>query len=342
MYISDSLKVKPLTFKEVKELYFSASTEELTKMADNVCRMTYGEKVFLRGLIEFSNVCRMDCKYCGIRRSNKNIKRYTMSEEEILNTVKKGIEYGFKTFVLQSGETTSFNVYRLAELVERIKLMDNSVAVTLSCGYFNREELRVLKNAGVDRYLIRFEVSDKKLYSYFKNGQKLSDRLEVIYNLKELGFEAGSGFMVGLPGETDEILLKNLKLCKDLELDMVGIGPFIPHPDTPLRDAKVFPIERTVRATALLRLLLPYSNIPATTAAGTLDPVGREKMLKAGANVLMPNITPPVNKRHYLLYPDKICISENGENCISCMRLRVESIGKKISFERGNSLSFTI
>lgn len=336
---TSNLIVKPLSFEETKDLYYSKPLDELIYMANKVCRSIYGERVFLRGLIEFSNVCTMDCKYCGIRRSNKNVKRYTMSEEEIFDIVKKGINYGFKTFVLQSGESSTFTVNRLAKLVEKIKLIDASVAITLSCGYFSKNELKTLKLAGADRYLIRFEIADEKLYSYLKNGQKLSQRLEVIYNLKELGFEAGSGFMVGLPGETDEILLKNLKLCKELELDMIGIGPFIPHNDTPLKNEKLYPIERTIKATALLRLMLPYSNIPATTAAGTLDPIGREKMLKAGANVLMPNITPPENKKNYLLYPDKICINETGFDCISCMKLRVASIGKKISLERGDSLN---
>ncbi len=336
--MAKEMSISKISFQEIRDLYFNATIPELEKLAGEVCNKTYGNKVFLRGLIEFSNICYMDCKYCGIRRSNTKVERYRMSEDEIFTTIDFGINAGLKTFVLQSGEK-SYKANELSNLVEKIKNKYN-VAITLSCGYFSKEELKSLKNAGVDRYLFRFEVADEKLYSFLKNGEQLSKRIEMLNNLKELGFETGSGFMVGLPDETDEILLKNIKLCMDLSLHMVGIGPFIPHPDTPLKKAKQYPIERTIRTTALLRLALPYANIPATTAAGTLDPLGREKMLKAGANVLMPNITPPVNKKNYLLYPDKICINESGLECISCMALRVKSIGKELSFERGDSLSF--
>ncbi len=331
--------ISKTSFEEIEYLYYNASLEELINRANDICSRTYGNKVFLRGLIEFSNICYKDCKYCGIRRSNSNLYRYRMSDEEILAIVAKGIEIGLKTFVLQSGEN-AYGVFELATLVEKIKSKWSHIAITLSCGYFGKDDLKILKRAGVDRYLFRFEVADENLYSFLKNGEKLSKRVEMLSNLKELGFETGSGFMVGLPGESDEILLKNLNLCEKLKLDMVGIGPFIPHPDTPLKNSKQFPIDRTIRATALLRLILPYANIPATTAAGTLDPVGREKMLKAGANVLMPNITPPLNKKNYLLYPNKICIDETGLECISCMSLRVKSIGKVISFDRGDSISY--
>lgn len=333
MFISET------PFEEIENLFYNTSLDELIKKANDVCNMIYGNKVFLRGLIEFSNICYMDCKYCGIRRSNNKVSRYKMNYDEIISTIKLGIDSGLKTFVLQSGEN-AYRVFEIAKLVERIKEKWDSIAITLSCGYFKKEDLKTLKKAGVDRYLFRFEMADEKLYSFLKNGEKLSKRLEMLSNLKELNFETGSGFMVGLPGETDEILLKNLKLCKEFQFDMVGIGPYIPHPDTPLKDSKQFPIDRTIKTTSLLRLTLPYANIPATTAAGTLDPVGREKMLKAGANVLMPNITPPSNKKNYLLYPEKICIDESGLRCISCMSLRVKSIGKLISMERGDSLSY--
>jgi biotin synthase len=331
--------VKPITIQEARDLYFSEKTENLAKMANEVCEKTYGKKVFLRGLIEFSNYCKNNCLYCGIRRDNKKVVRYSLSEGEIFSIVKNGIAAGLKTFVLQSGETPVYSVKRICKLVEGIKNIAPDIAITLSCGYFEKDELFMLKNAGTDRYLLRFEVADENLYSYLKNGESLSKRVAMLYNLKELGFETGSGFMVGLPDETDEIMLKNLKLCKDLDLDMVGIGPFIPHPDTPLKNSRLFPIERTVKAVAILRLLLPYSNIPATTASGTIDPLGREKMLAAGANVLMPNITPENVKEHYLLYPNKICINESGFSCLSCLELRVKSVGKYISYERGDSLN---
>ncbi len=332
--------VKPISFEEAKELYFNSSLAELKKAATDVCNKTYGNRVFLRGLIEFSNICHNDCLYCGIRRSNKKLKRYRLNSEEILSTVKSGINIGLKTFVLQSGESNALSVRKLAKITEKIKSFNENVAITLSCGYFKKSDLKTLKNAGSDRYLIRFETADERLYSQLKNGEKLSKRIEMLHNLKELDYETGSGFMVGLPEETDEIMLNNLKLCKELELDMVGIGPFIPHPETPLKNARPQSIERTVRAVALLRLLLPFANIPATTAAGTLHQLGREKMLEAGANVLMPNITPVIYKKHYLLYPVKFCLDENGLECISCLKLRVKSAKKEVSLERGDSLSF--
>lgn len=337
IYTSNT-EVTPLNVNEVEEYYLDKPLTYLINKASEVCEKTYGNKVFLRGLIEFSNICNNDCLYCGIRKSNNKLKRYHMSIDEILQTVSTGIERGLKTFVLQSGEIHRPRTRELAILVERIKKLDSTVAVTLSCGYFKKDDLKTLKNAGADRYLIRFEVADEKLYSFLKGGEKLSKRLEMLYNLKELDFETGSGFMVGLPYETDEIMIKNLTLCKKLNLDMVGIGPFIPHPHTPLANSRLHRIEKTIRAVSILRLLLPYANIPATTAAGSIDPNGREKMLEAGANVLMPNITPLKYKAHYLLYPGKICIEEDGTECISCMGLRVKSIGKTLSFERGDSL----
>ena len=328
-------------FGKVEELFFEQEIENIIQLANEVCLKTYGNKVFLRGLIEFSNQCIMNCLYCGIRRENKKIFRYTMANDEIFEIVKIGYEKGIRTFVLQSGENnTGLSHRNLCELTYKIKKHFQDAAITLSCGYFNKNQLKSLKDTGADRYLIRFEVADDRIYDYIKNGEKLAKRVQMLYNLKELGFETGSGFMVGLPNETDAVLLKNLKLCKELELDMVGIGPFIPHPDTPLKNAILQPLERTLKMVALLRILLPYSNIPATTAAGSIDPRGREKMLLSGANVLMPNITPVRYKQNYILYPNKICVNESNFSCFSCMEKRVFSINKKISFETGTSKNF--
>ena len=307
--------------------------------ARRICEKIYGNKVFLRGLIEISNVCTRDCLYCGIRKSNLKVLRYKLTKEEIIETVRKGYRYDLKTFVLQSGEF-SYTVKELCEIVESIKNITNSeAAITLSCGLMSKKQYKDLKDAGCNRYLMRFETSDEKLYSTFRKDS-LQRRIKGLMDLKELGFEVGSGFMVGLPGETEEIRINNALLCNELALDMVGIGPFIPHQDTPLADAIQEPIELTIRLTALLRILLPYSNIPATTAAGTLSIDGRERMLWAGANVLMPNITPNIYKKNYLLYPNKICIDESGFECIGCLNNRVKSIGKELSFERGDSYSF--
>ncbi len=328
-----------MTLHEVLEFYGRASNDELYTMADRVCRENYGGKVYLRGLIEFSNYCSQDCFYCGIRRSNAVVNRYRLDDDEIVSTVAEGYRYGFRTFVLQSGEDPFFTTERLCRLVGKIKSARGDMAVTLSAGIRSRESFRALKQSGCDRYLIRFETSDPELHRYLRGGITLSRRLRALADLRDLGFEVGSGFMVGLPGETEEIRVKNALLCQEYGFDMVGIGPFIPHPGTPLAGAVQQPVELALRAVALVRLLLPQANLPATTAAGTLDADGREKMLSAGANVLMPNITPVRYKKDYLLYPNKICIEESGFECIDCLSDKVAFIDKELSFERGDSLS---
>jgi biotin synthase len=325
---------------EVLEFYRSASTPELMRRANEVCRQTYGSGVFLRGLIEFTNHCSLDCLYCGIRRSNSRATRYRLSVEQIVGLAEAGWKYGLKTFVLQGGEDPWFTADRVVEVLEGIEAVTGGKgAVTLSVGIRPREVYRRWRAAGADRYLMRFETSDPALYASLKNGAPLSDRLAALADLREEGFEVGSGYMVGLPGETEETRIDNTLLCHRLDFDMVGIGPFIPHPDTPLADAPQQPIELAIRASALVRLLLPEANMPATTAAGSLDKQGREKMLAAGANVLMPNITPESVKKDYLLYPGKICLDESGFECINCLDIRTHLVDKTLSWSRGNSVN---
>jgi len=325
---------------DILDFYKSSNIKSLTEKADKVCRQIYEDKIFLRGLIEFSNYCAMDCLYCGIRRSNVKVKRYRLTAKEILDTVKFGYEKGLRTFVLQSGEDRYFTIDFLCRLIENIKnLTEEKAAVTLSCGILTKKDYMMLKGAGADRYLIRFETSDEKLHKYLRNGISFKKRIKALEDLKECGYEVGSGYMTGLPGETEEIRINNALLCRKLQLDMVGIGPFIPHPDTPLYDSTQYNLDFTIRTVALVRLLLPLANIPATTAVGSLDELGREKTLQAGANVLMPNITPFKYKKHYLLYPNKICINENGDQCFDCLDLRMKKINKIISLERGDAKS---
>ncbi len=329
-----------MDIKSIIDFYRNATDEELIKEADRVCRANYGDKVYLRGLIEFSNYCSMDCAYCGIRSGNGLVNRYRLSIEEIAAIVDNGYKSGLRTFVLQSGEDPYYNADKLVDLIKEIKLVTKGeAAVTLSCGLYSKEDFKKIKDAGCDRYLMRFEVSDPIIYKSLRNGLDLDERIAALRILKGLGFEAGSGYMVGLPGETEEIRINNALLCAELELEMVGVGPFIPHPETPLAGSEQQNIDLAIRATALLRLLLPKSNIPATTAAGSLDPVGREKMIAAGANVLMPNISPVDHKKDYLLYPGKICIDESGFECIGCLSGRVGSVNKKIDMGRGDSLN---
>jgi biotin synthase len=328
-----------LNINNVIDFYKNAPYAELLKKANEVCKNNYGNKVYLRGLIEFSNYCTEDCLYCGIRKSNYKVNRYRLTEDEIIKTVEEGYKSGLKTFVLQSGEDNYFTIKKLVSIITKIKSVTEGVAaITLSCGIKTKSQYKEIKSAGCDRYLMRFETSDKELYKYLKNGKFLERRLKALNELKELEFEVGSGFMVGLPGETEEIRINNAILCSQLQLNMVGIGPFIPHPDTPLKDCDISPIDLAVKSVALVRLLLPGANIPATTAAGSLSKDGREKMLFAGANVLMPNITPTVYKKDYLLYPGKICLDETGFQCIGCLSKRVATVNKELCYERGDSL----
>ncbi|MBN1499227.1 MAG: [FeFe] hydrogenase H-cluster radical SAM maturase HydE [Spirochaetes bacterium] len=325
---------------DILKLYKNSENDALIAAADEVCRNVYGSKVYLRGLIEFSNICNIDCLYCGIRKSNKEVKRYRLSEDEIIDTVSSGTKYGFKTFVLQGGEDPYFTTPVLCGLVEKIKKINPEAAVTLSAGIRSCESYRLLKEAGCDRYLLRFETSDPELHKYLRNGVTLNERLKALDNLRKYDYEVGSGFMVGLPGETEETRIQNALLCRDYNFDMVGIGPFIPHPSTPLADALQMPLELAIRSVALVRLFLPEANIPATTAAGSLSSAGRERMLAAGANVLMPNITPVKYKKDYELYPGKICLDESGFECAGCLEGRVLSVNKFITYERGDSAGF--
>jgi biotin synthase len=323
---------------EALVFYSKADTETLTARARELCLERHGRRVFLRGLIEYSNICSCDCLYCGIRRSNSRVSRYRLEPDQIAAIARKGYAAGLRSFVLQGGEDRRYAENLLPRAVELIKKLCPRAAITLSAGILSRSAYERLRRAGADRYLLRFETSDPELHRTLRAGVDLERRIEALRELTDLGYQVGSGYMVGLPGETEETRVGNAILCRELDLDMVGIGPFIPHCDTPLAGSRQESIELTLRATALVRLLLPDAHMPATTAAGSLDPQGREKMILAGANVLMPNITPPANKRNYLLYPGKICLDEEGETCIGCLSLRMKSIGRELSFERGDTL----
>lgn len=344
MVKKETMKTNPkaLSPAELTELFYNATTDELAIMGKKVCTQVHGRDVLLRGLLEYTNYCVSNCLYCGIRRDNRKVQRYRIEENHLLEAVQKGFDRGLRTFVIQGGEDPSYPVERICRLVEAIKLKTfGEAAVTLSCGMRRREEYREMAEAGADRYLIRFETSDPKLHAYLRDGKTLGNRLKALEDTRAAGFQTGSGFMLGLPGETPKIRLENILLCQRLALDMVGIGPFIPHPDTPLKHVKQHPIEDAIRGVALLRLALPQTHIPATTAAGTLQPDGREQMIAAGANVLMPNITQGDFKKDYLLYPGKICLQENGIYCIDDLANRVRPLGRKLSFDRGDAPRIT-
>jgi biotin synthase len=323
---------------EAVRLWREAPDEELYAAGRAACEAVHGKEVLLRGLIEYSNSCALDCHYCGIRASNAKVLRYRLSPGELVEAAKRAHAAGLRSFVLQGAEDPSYTTERLAGCVARIKEACPGAAITLSCGVLPRAAYAALREAGADRYLLRFETSDPALHERIRNGLPLGRRLQALEDLRATGFQVGSGFMVGLPGETEETRLSNALLCRDLGLDMVGIGPFIPHPDTPLGASPQEPLRLTLRLTSLLRLLMPEAHLPATTAAGSLDPEGREQMIRAGANVLMPNMTPSPVRKDYLLYPGKICLDEAGEKCLGCLGLRMESVDRRLSFDRGDSL----
>ena len=297
----------------------------------------YGDHVYMRGLIEFSNFCKMDCLYCGIRKSNKNVERYRLSLEQILQCCEEGYQLGYRTFVLQSGEDNYYTIERLTFLVEEIKQRYPDAAVTLSIGERDEETYQKLYDAGADRFLMRHETASRQLYETLHPGASYDERINCIKVLKKIGYQVGSGFMVGLPGQSAEDLADDLLFLKELQPDMIGIGPFIPHKDTPLKQMKGGTLEDTLVMVALARLFVPDSLIPATTAIGSIHPQGRELALKAGANVVMPNLSPIDVRQKYELYDNKICTGEESAQCKHCIELRIESVGFRVHMGRGDS-----
>jgi len=301
----------------------------------------YGNKVYLRGLIEFSNICRQDCLYCGIRASNSKVERYRLTPEEILGCCDKGYQLGYRTFVLQSGEDLWFTEEILVALIHEIKKRYPEVAVTLSIGQRSVGTYQSLYASGTDRFLMRHETASKELYGTLHPTMSFEDRRACLSNLKEIGYQVGSGFMVGLPGQTSADLAEDLRYIMELQPDMIGIGPFIPHSETPLGTEKGGTIEDTLVMVALARLLIPGSLIPATTALSTLQPQDRELALKVGANVVMPIITPTSVRKQYALYENKICGDDHPEDCRSCIERRIQAAGFEVDLGRGDSLQFS-
>ncbi|MDE6797894.1 MAG: [FeFe] hydrogenase H-cluster radical SAM maturase HydE [Ruminococcus sp.] len=331
---------KNLSDSELKTLIEGfGSPELLVKYADEVRQKYYGKKVFLRGLIEISSYCKNDCLYCGIRRSNKNAERYRLTREEILSCCETGYELGFRTFVMQGGEDSYFNDDFMCSLITEIKNKYPDCAVTLSLGERTYESYRRLKNAGADRYLLRHETASPELYAKL-HPQEMSfrNRMECLYNLRSLGYQVGAGFMVGVPFQTTEHIIEDLRFLQDLKPHMIGIGAFIPHHDTPFRNEKAGTLGLTLRLLGILRLMFPTALIPATTALGTLAPNGRELGLRTGCNVVMPNLSPVAVRKKYSLYDNKICTGEESAECRACLQRRIESVGYEISAERGDAL----
>ncbi len=311
-------------------------TAELFKEADSVRKKYAGSQVHLRGIIEFSNYCRRDCLYCGLRAGNRHATRYRMSPEEIISCAGTAAALKIPTVVLQSGEDAHYSTDDLCRIVASIKKL--GLAVTLSVGERPYEAYRSLKEAGCDRYLLRFETSDEALYERLRPGRKLKDRINCLEHLKKLDYQTGSGIMIGLPGQTPESIAGDILLFKSLELDMIGVGPFLPHPRTPLSGEKTAALESVLKVIALTRIITKDTHIPATTAVGTMDSRGRQRALACGANIIMPNITPAEYRRFYEIYPDKICVDEDAFKCRGCVEKMIKSAGRQIGEGFGHSL----
>lgn len=307
------------------------------ELAVPVRRQYYGTDVFVRGLIEFTNHCRNDCLYCGIRRGNQKADRYRLTQEEILSCCREGYRLGFRTFVLQGGEDPYFTDERMTAIVREIRHTYPDCAITLSLGERSRESYQALFDAGADRYLLRHETADPEHYARLHPAElSWEHRMQCLRELKEIGYQTGCGFMVGSPYQTAHDLAEDLFFIQEFRPAMCGIGPFIPHKDTPFADEPAGTLEMTLYLLSILRLIKPDLLLPATTALGTIHPRGRELGIEAGANVVMPNLSPTGVRDKYLLYDNKICTGEESAQCVGCLDRRMESVGYRIVTSRGD------
>lgn len=315
----------------------SDTADYLFAQAREVREGAYGKNVYMRGLIEFTNYCKNDCYYCGIRRSNRCAERYRLTEEQIVDCCDMGYALGFRTFVLQGGEDPYYTDERMCGIVRSIKQKYPDCAVTLSIGEKSFETYKAYREAGADRYLLRHETANAGHYGKL-HPPELSpeNRKRCLYDLKALGFQVGCGFMVGSPYQTAGNIIDDLVFIKELDPEMVGIGPFIPHHDTPFKDEKAGTMELTLFLLGIIRLMLPSVLLPATTALGTIHPRGREKGILAGANVVMPNLSPAGVRKKYLLYDNKICTGDEAAECVRCLMDRIESTGYRLVAARGD------
>ena len=316
------------------------SKQYLIKKSNEARNRTYGNKVYLRGIIEFTNYCKRNCMYCGIRSENSNAQRYRLSFDEIMECVDIGDKLGYKTYVLQGGEDNYFTDEKMIEIISKIKEKYPNNAITLSIGERSYESYQKLFNAGADRYLIRHETATKSLYEKLHPNSSFENRRKCLSDLKKIGYQIGSGFMVGLPDQKNEDLVNDLIYIKELNPHMCGIGPFIPHKDTPLKNENPGTLQKTIILIALLRLLIPEALIPSTTSLGTIDPMGRELGLKAGGNVVMPNLSPTAVREKYALYDGKICTGDEAAECRVCIEARINKAGFEVEIGRGDNLTW--
>lgn len=332
---------KPLAKEEFVALLDGNSRElrkNLASKADTARRQYFGNRIYIRGLIEFTNYCKNDCLYCGIRRSNQHAARYRLSKKDILQCCQEGYQLGFRTFVLQGGEDPHFNDDIMCDIVAKIHQQFPDCAITLSLGERSPESYRQLYDAGARRYLLRHETANASHYKLLHPpSMSYKNRMECLSHLKAIGYQTGCGFMVGSPFQTNEMLAEDLLFIQDFHPHMVGIGPFISHADTPFSDRENGTLEDTLLLLSILRLMQPSLLLPATTALGTIAPDGREQGILAGANVVMPNLSPVTVRKQYSLYDNKICTGDESAQCIRCMKKRMENIHYQIVTHRGDS-----
>lgn len=313
------------------------TSEYLYSLARSISQESFGTDIYLRGLIEFTNYCKNDCYYCGIRGGNRNADRYRLSKEQILECCKIGQELGFRTFVLQGGEDYAFTDEILVDIIQSIKKGYPDCAITLSIGERSYEQYAKYYEAGADRFLLRHETANEEHYHLLHpDSMSLENRKNCLRNLKKIGYQVGTGFMVGSPYQTLECLVEDLLFIKELGPHMIGIGPFIPHKDTKFANFPAGSVDLTLFLIGILRLMNPKALIPATTALGTMDKKGREKGILAGSNVLMPNLSPVTVRKKYDLYDNKICTGDEAAECNGCIRRRVASVGYQVVDKRGD------
>lgn len=339
MNIIEELKINKNLSDEQFKLLLETDTykEDLFKQADIVRQQVYGKDVYLRGLIEFTNYCKNGCYYCGINCINKNIKRYRLTKDEILQCCKDGYALGYRTFVLQGGEDPFFTDDIICDIVSAIRKNYKDCAITLSIGEKSKESYLAYFKAGANRFLLRHETANEQHYKKLHpENLSLKNRKQCLFNLKEIGYQVGSGFMVGSPYQTIENIIEDFRFLQDLKPDMIGIGPFIPAQNTKFENFDHGKLNLTLKIISILRLLFPYALIPSTTALGTISPNGRELGLKSGANVVMPNLSPAKYRNLYTLYDDKICTNEEAAECRGCLERRVSLAGYKVVTDIGN------
>ena len=334
-------KEHSLEMEEWEQLLSTYTKEDLecaVNLAREIMTAKFGRNIYFRGIIEFSNFCKCDCYYCGIRKSNKNCQRYRLEPADILECCREGYENGFRTFVLQGGEDGWFCDDRMCEIVRLIKEQYPDCAVTLSLGERSYESYKMLKEAGADRYLLRHETADAEHFGMLHpETQTLENRMQCLRDLKDLGYQTGCGIMVGTPGQTPKIIAKDMKFMEEFQPEMIGVGPFLPHKDTPLKDAEKGSVELTLFILALCRIMLPEVLLPATTALGTVETDGRKQGVLAGCNVIMPNLSPVSVRKKYMLYDEKAGTEVSAAEGIALLTQQMEEIGYEVKVGRGDA-----